>query len=85
MCVTSISRKEDKLTRGYRNRKIESEYEMRRRHELTVFLANEQGKEVGEQEGEQLRCPDHDTRYEHYVASHPYSRLWTNRQKPLRC
>ena len=49
MWVTSTSCKEvlDKLTRGYRNGNIESEYEMRRRHELAVFLTNGQGKEVG--------------------------------------
>ena len=35
--------------------------------------------------GCQLRFPDHDTRYEHYVASHPYSRPWPHRRKPLRC
>ena len=56
MWITSASRGEvlDRLARSYRDGKIESKYEMRRRHELAVFLANEQGKEVEEQEGEQL-------------------------------
>ena len=56
MWFTSASRREvlDRLARSYRDGTIESEYERRRRHELAVFLANEQGKEVEEQEGEQL-------------------------------
>ena len=56
MWFTSASRREvlDRLARSYRDGEIKSKYEMRRRHELAVFLANEQGKEVEEQEGEQL-------------------------------
>ena len=33
----------------------------------------------------QLEFPDHDTRYEHYVASHPYSRPSSYGKKPLKC
>ena len=56
MWFTSTSRKEvlDRLARSYRNGRIETRYELRRRLELAVFLAKEQGKEVDEQDGEQL-------------------------------
>lgn len=33
----------------------------------------------------QLRFSNHDTRYEHYVASHPYSRPKSNTKKPFQC
>ena len=52
MWCTSTSLKEvrDRLARSYRDGKAETEYEMRRRYELAVFLANEQGKALEEQE-----------------------------------
>ena len=52
---TSLKEMQDRPPESYQDGKIETEYERRRRHELAVFLTDEQGKKLGEQEGEQLR------------------------------